>query len=171
MGALGEDRMGTDLLQALPLCLWGPISMRGSSQQRFVSCGSFPTGGYFSREQREDDRLKHCRPKVQLLEEAARLLIHSPTLLWKRVCCTVLRSDGERKRLLVVPKTKTDSVPELVHIHPMAGHFGAQNTFQRVRDHFHWPGLEGDTKRFGVPVSAHRSPASFPQPTPAAAHH
>ncbi len=30
----------------------------------------------------------------------------------------------------------------------MAGHLGAQNTIQRIRDRFHWPGLEGEVKRF-----------------------
>lgn len=31
---------------------------------------------------------------------------------------------------------------ELAQAHPMAGHLGAANTTQRIRDRFHWPGLD-----------------------------
>ncbi|KAL0192560.1 hypothetical protein M9458_010856, partial [Cirrhinus mrigala] len=34
------------------------------------------------------------------------------------------------------------------HSHPLAGHLGATNTIQRIRDHFYWPGLEAVVKRF-----------------------
>ncbi|KAL1248849.1 hypothetical protein QQF64_022167 [Cirrhinus molitorella] len=61
-------------------------------------------------------------------------------------CVTQRR--GEEKTLLVVPKSKTETVMELAHSHPMAGHLGAQKTAQRIRDRFHWPGLDADVKRF-----------------------
>lgn len=37
---------------------------------------------------------------------------------------------------------------ELAHSHPMAGPLGAQNTIQRIHNHFHWPGLDADVKQF-----------------------
>ncbi|XP_056622843.1 retrovirus-related Pol polyprotein from transposon 17.6 [Triplophysa dalaica] len=55
---------------------------------------------------------------------------------------------GEEKLLLVVPKSKTKTILELAHTHPMAGHLAAANTIQRIRDRFHWPGLEAVVKRF-----------------------
>ncbi len=35
-----------------------------------------------------------------------------------------------------------------MHSHPLAGHLGAGNTIQRIRDRFHLPGLEAEVKRF-----------------------
>ncbi|KAL1259984.1 hypothetical protein QQF64_007811 [Cirrhinus molitorella] len=60
----------------------------------------------------------------------------------------VAQRRGEVKELLMVPKGKVEMVMELAHAHPMAGHLGAANTAQRIRDRFHWPGLDGDVKRF-----------------------
>ncbi len=56
---------------------------------------------------------------------------------------------------------------ELAHAHPMAGHLGAQNTIQRIRDRFHWPGLEGEVKRFcqACPTCQRTSPRT-PPPSP-----
>ncbi|KAI2667414.1 Retrovirus-related Pol polyprotein from transposon 17.6 [Labeo rohita] len=60
---------------------------------------------------------------------------------------------GEVKELLIVPKSKAETVIELAHTHPMAGHLGTANTIQRIRDRFHWPGLDGEST-----YSAPRSP-------------
>ncbi|KAL0160841.1 hypothetical protein M9458_044566, partial [Cirrhinus mrigala] len=38
-------------------------------------------------------------------------------------------------------------VLELAHSHPMAGHLGQENTIQRIRDCFHWPGLDAECQR------------------------
>ncbi len=43
---------------------------------------------------------------------------------------------------------KTEMLLELAHSHPLAGHLGAANTTQRIRDRFHWPGMEAEVKRF-----------------------
>ncbi len=58
----------------------------------------------------------------------------------------VARWRREEKLLLGVPRTKTETVPELAHSHPLAGHLGATNTIQR--DRFHWPVSEAEVKRF-----------------------
>lgn len=55
---------------------------------------------------------------------------------------------GEKSGLLVVPRSKTEVVMELVHSHLIAGHLGAQNTVQLIQDRFHWPGLDAEVKRF-----------------------
>lgn len=60
----------------------------------------------------------------------------------------VAQRRGEGKRLLGIPKPKVATFLELAHSHPLAGHLGAANTVQRIRDRFHWPGLEAHVKRF-----------------------
>lgn len=67
----------------------------------------------------------------------------------------------------MVPKTKTATVIELAHSHPMAGHLGAANTIKRICDSFHWPGLEAEVKRFcqSCPTYQRTSPA-WPPPSP-----
>uniref|UniRef100_A0A9J8C449 Gypsy retrotransposon integrase-like protein 1 n=1 Tax=Cyprinus carpio carpio TaxID=630221 RepID=A0A9J8C449_CYPCA len=79
----------------------------------------------------------------------------------------VAQRRGEEKTLLVVPRSKIQTVLELAHAHPMAGHLGAQNTAQRIRDRFHWPGLEGDVKRYcqACPTCQRTSPHT-PPPSP-----
>ncbi len=56
---------------------------------------------------------------------------------------------------------------ELAHAHPMAGHFGMENTIQRILDHFHWPGLDAEIKRFCriCPTCQQTSPRR-PPPSP-----
>ncbi len=74
---------------------------------------------------------------------------------------------GEEKRLLVVPRSKTEMDIQLGHAHPLAGHLGAANTTQRIRDRFHWPGLEAEVKSFcqACPICQKTSPKP-PPPTP-----
>ncbi len=79
----------------------------------------------------------------------------------------VAQRRGEKKRLLVVPRAKTETVLQLAHAHPLAGHLGASNTTQRIRDRFHWPGLEAEVKQFcqACPMCQKTSPRP-PPPTP-----
>ncbi len=65
---------------------------------------------------------------------------------WSTLLCSAAEGGGE-KTASRAPVEK-ESVMELAHAHPMAGHLGAQNTIQRICDRFHWPGLDGDVKRF-----------------------
>ncbi len=76
----------------------------------------------------------------------------------------VAQQRGEEKLLLVVPRMKTETVLELAHSHPLVG---AANTIQRIRDHFHWPGLEDEVKRFcqACPTCQVTSPRT-PPPSP-----
>ncbi len=78
----------------------------------------------------------------------------------------VAQRRGEEKRLLVVPRSKTETVLELAHSHPLAGHLGANNTIQRIRDRFHWPGLDAEVKRFcqACPTCQKTSPRTPPSP-------
>ncbi|KAI2645927.1 Retrovirus-related Pol polyprotein [Labeo rohita] len=80
-------------------------------------------------------------------------------------CVTQRR--GEVKDLLVVPRGKTETVIELAHTHPLAGHLGAANAIQRIRDRFHWSGLDGEVKRFCQACPAcQRTTPKLPPPSP-----
>ncbi len=127
-------------------------------------------GGSFGREQREDDRLKHCWAQVRVMDgkEVQPGPHPSPHFVVQNgllYCVTQRR--GEEKWLLVVPRPKTETVLELAHSHPMAGHLGPANTAQRIRDRFHWPGLEAEVKRFcqACPTCQVMSPRK-PPPSP-----
>uniref|UniRef100_A0A9J8C7I0 Gypsy retrotransposon integrase-like protein 1 n=1 Tax=Cyprinus carpio carpio TaxID=630221 RepID=A0A9J8C7I0_CYPCA len=67
----------------------------------------------------------------------------------------------------MVPRSKTETVMEIAHAHPMAGHLGVQNTIQRLRDRFHWPGLEAEVRRFchACPTCQRTAPRT-PPPSP-----
>ncbi|KAL0173155.1 hypothetical protein M9458_033466, partial [Cirrhinus mrigala] len=117
-------------------------------------------GGDFGKAQKEDDRLKHCwGQEVLIAPHPLPYFVVQNGLLY----CVAERR-GEVKHLLVVPKNKTETVLELAHSHPMAGHLGAQNTAQRIRDRFHWPGLEAEVKRFcqACPMCQRTSPRKPP---------
>ncbi|KAL0174660.1 hypothetical protein M9458_030628 [Cirrhinus mrigala] len=92
-------------------------------------------GGDFGKAQKEDDRLKHCWG--QEVFPAPHPLPHFVVQNGLLYCVAERRGEG-----------KTETVLELAHSHPMAGHLGVQNTTQRIRDRFHWPGLEAEVKSF-----------------------
>ncbi|KAL1253020.1 hypothetical protein QQF64_017713, partial [Cirrhinus molitorella] len=127
-------------------------------------------GGDFSKAQHEDDRLKHCWTQVRVAEGKE---VHPaphpiPHFVIKNgLLYCVAQRRGEEKILLVVPRAKTGTVMELAHSHPMAGHLGAQNTIQRIRDRFHWPGLDAEVRRFcqACPTCQRTSPQT-PPPSP-----
>ncbi|KAL0154420.1 hypothetical protein M9458_050269, partial [Cirrhinus mrigala] len=120
-------------------------------------------GGSFTREQREDDRLKNCWGQVRNID--GKEVQPGPHPLPHFVVQNGLQ--GEEKFLLVVPRSKTETVLELAHTHPMAGCLGVENTVQRIRDRFHCPGLDAEVKRFcqACPTCQRTAPRK-PPPNP-----
>lgn len=96
-------------------------------------------GGAFAKEQNRDDRLKHCWSQMRVIEGKEIQPPPHPVphfVVRNGLLYCVAQCRGEEKRLLV-PQSKTETVMELAHSHPMAGHLGPQNIIQRIRDHFH----------------------------------
>ncbi len=127
-------------------------------------------GGSFAKEQHEDDHLKHCWTQVRIVEGKETQPGTHPLphfIVRNGLLYCVAQRRGEEKVLLVVPRTKTETVLELAHSHPLAGHLEAANTIQRVRDRFHWPGLEAEVKHFcqSCPTCQKTSPRMSP-PSP-----
>ncbi|KAL0162300.1 hypothetical protein M9458_041696, partial [Cirrhinus mrigala] len=127
-------------------------------------------GGSFAKEQWEDDRLKHCWAQVRAIDDKDVLPRPHPLphfIVRKGLLYCVAQWRGEEKELLVIPRTKAETILELAHSHPMAGHLGAANTIQRIRDRFYWPGLEADVKGFcracpTCQITAPRTPPPSP---------
>ncbi|KAL0148578.1 hypothetical protein M9458_056125 [Cirrhinus mrigala] len=127
-------------------------------------------GSSFAKEQHANDRLKHCWTQVRIIEgQETQPGPHSLPyfVVQNGLLCCVAQRRGEEKPLLVVPRSKTETVLELAHSHPLAGHLGVHNTIQRIRDRFHWPGLEAEVKRFceACPTCQRTSPRK-PPPSP-----
>ncbi|KAL1248867.1 hypothetical protein QQF64_022185 [Cirrhinus molitorella] len=124
-------------------------------------------GGAFAKAQLGDDRLRNAWAQVRVVEgETVHPALHPVPhfVVQNGLLYCVAQRRGEEKTLLVVPREKTEIVMELAHAHPMAGHLGVQNTIQRIRDRFHWPGLEADIKRFcqACPTCQKTSPRAPP---------
>ncbi len=127
-------------------------------------------GGEMAKEQLGDDRLKYCWRQVRVIEGKDVQPPPHPTphfVVQNGLLYCVAQRRGEEVKLLVVPRSKTETMLELAHSHPMAGHLGAQNTAQRIRDRFHWPGLDAEVKRFcqACPDCQRTSPKT-PPPSP-----
>ncbi len=54
----------------------------------------------------------------------------------------------ERLEQIIVPKSLRKRVMTLAHEAIMGGHLGARKTSDRITAHFHWPGLDGEVRRF-----------------------
>ncbi|KAI2644739.1 Gypsy retrotransposon integrase-like protein 1 [Labeo rohita] len=131
---LGRDWPGFDHLLAAAT---QPASPRGSHS--------------FAKEQCKGDRLKHCWTQIRVIEGKEAQPGPHPLphfIVQNGLLYCVAQQRGEEKLLLVVLHTKTETVLELAHSHPMAGHLGVENPVQRIRDRFHRPGLEAEAKRF-----------------------
>ena len=48
----------------------------------------------------------------------------------------------------VVPPLYSRQILVLAHDTPFAGHLGVEKTYHKVLNHFYWPGLHGDVKKF-----------------------
>ena len=55
---------------------------------------------------------------------------------------------GETVYQIVVPTVHRREVLELAHNLPMSGHLGIRKTYNRVLQHFYWPGLKRDVSKW-----------------------
>ncbi len=125
-------------------------------------------GGAFAKEQHGDDRLKHCWAQVRTIEGEE---VHPPPhpvphfVVQNGLLYCVAEGGGEKTASRApVENRKRDGVGTCTSDGRPPG---AQNTIQRIRDRFHWPGLEGEVKRFcqACPTCQRTSPRT-PPPSP-----
>ena len=58
------------------------------------------------------------------------------------------RRNKEGKLLKVLKKNEIDSVLWMMHNHPTAGHFGIENTYEKIKQRFYWNGMLEDIKQY-----------------------
>ncbi|KAK3533091.1 hypothetical protein QTP70_006783 [Hemibagrus guttatus] len=132
--------------------------------------------GSFGREQKEDDRLKHCWGQVLQAEgvnthqgnqlPAAYFLVKGGLLYYCTKCC------GEPCDLLVVPHSWTALLMHLAHTHPLGGHLGPCNTLEKLKDRFTSPGMKAEVQAFSraCPRCQRMAPQK-PEPPPYSTPH
>ena len=49
---------------------------------------------------------------------------------------------------IVVPRVYRPKILNLAHETPMSGHLGVNKTYQKILNHFYWPGLKSDVSQF-----------------------
>ncbi|ROT63020.1 putative armadillo repeat-containing protein 8 [Penaeus vannamei] len=66
-----------------------------------------------------------------------------------------VKSDNERALLqLVIPRSLRGAALDAVHAVPSAGHQGVHRTYQRLRDHFYFPGMLAASRRYVASCTA-----------------
>jgi len=68
----------------------------------------------------------------------------------------------------VVPRVHRREVLELAHALPMAGHLGINKTYQKILNHFYWPGLKKDVTQYCKSCHVCQMVGKPNQPIPAA---
>lgn len=103
------------------------------------------------RMQREDQDLEKIRKLADNDEQKPRgrheERFQSEKGLLYRIYMDPRQEDTEVKQL-ILPKKLRESVLEVAHDAILGGHLGTQKTLDRVRAHFHWPGITGDVTRY-----------------------
>lgn len=61
-------------------------------------------------------------------------------LVKQGLLCFQTNHKGQPCDLLVVPYSRTLFLMHLAHPHPLGSHQGSQNTLEKLRDQFLWPG-------------------------------
>ncbi|ROT64516.1 putative paraneoplastic antigen Ma1 [Penaeus vannamei] len=66
-----------------------------------------------------------------------------------------VKSNNERAMLqLVIPRSLCGAALDAVHAVPSAGHQGVHRTYQRLRDHFYFPGMLAASRRYVASCTA-----------------
>ena len=69
---------------------------------------------------------------------------------------------------IVVPMIHRREILQLTHASPMAGHLGINKTYQKILNHFYWPGLKKDVTQFCKSCHVCQMVGKPNQPIPAA---
>lgn len=97
--------------------------------------------------QRGDETLSKCLASVIGQDEAKKrkvVYVLDDGLLMHRWAGEVFENEDCATYQVVVPATYRSRVLSLTHDHPWSGHMGITETYDRVLEHFFWPGLKSD---------------------------
>ena len=92
--------------------------------------------------------------KEEVVDEEPKELT-KPRIMWHSdVLYRFSRSKGapalgvEVRKQIVVPSKYREKLISLAHDNHLAGHFGMHKTMKRLGEHFFWPNIKGDVKRY-----------------------
>ena len=103
----------------------------------------------FQKAQEEDESLKKLRSAFaeKVRGKGSSHFVIKDCLLY-RVYQHPHVNNGKEIRQLVVPKVLRFKTIELAHETMMSGHMGIKKTMDRILNHFFWPGMKDDVRRF-----------------------
>ena len=123
--------------------------------------------------QKSCDSLKSCWEKFSTDSETknragyvSKFVIRNDLL--HRECISGKTEKDKGNLQLVVPSKFKNLVLKLAHDIPVAGHFSYRKTEMKVADHFYWPGMSGDIKRYcqSCDICQKMSPKGRNKPVP-----
>jgi Integrase zinc binding domain len=58
------------------------------------------------------------------------------------------RGRQHRNRRIVIPRPQLHQLLKQLHDHPLAGHQGQDNTYQKTSEYYYWPGMKNDVQEY-----------------------
>ncbi|KAI2655857.1 Retrovirus-related Pol polyprotein [Labeo rohita] len=101
--------------------------------------------------QNNDCTLETCRASVAMSHSGKHQFFWDNDVLmrkWNARSLTEGDSDWGTVNQIVVPSKFRQHILAVVHDHPWAGHLGVTKTYDRILQHFFWPGLKTRVSRF-----------------------
>lgn len=103
----------------------------------------------FAEMQREDACIQACLDKQRnTTPKRKSRTVHEYQRLNGLLCRRCRFASGREALQLIVPKDLRQAVLTLAHDSIMAGHQGIRRTVAKVAEHFFWPGLQSEVKRY-----------------------
>jgi len=81
----------------------------------------------------DNEKLKELKKKAEKYEEKFGRLY---------------KTNNEGKRLKVLKKNEVDTILWMTHNHPTGGHFGVENTYEKIKEKFYWKNMKEDIKQY-----------------------
>lgn len=95
-----------------------------------------------------DGHFKHCWNQVLEIERQIQVGLATFFKVKNRLLYYYCHHLGKLCDLLIVSCSKINSLIHLAHYHPLGGQLGEKNTFEKIRDCFHWPGIVMEVNNF-----------------------
>ncbi|XP_077940982.1 uncharacterized protein LOC144385285 isoform X1 [Gasterosteus aculeatus] len=142
--------LGTDVLADPPE---PPKTTPGSARSFDLITNLLVSRETLIEAQREDLSLTPCRASAEKGKISLRnhqFYWHDKVLMrhWSRSLNPGQQDDWNVVHQIVVPSKFRSQVLELAHDHPWSGHLGITKTYNRVLQHFFWPGLKTDVAQY-----------------------
>jgi hypothetical protein len=99
----------------------------------------------------KEDRLEDAMKALMSAPAGERVFFRTPRQAQLTTVSQVLCLAREARYLVIIPHNALDLKKELLektHDHEMAGHFGAKKTTHKIVQHYFWPNINADVKKY-----------------------